>query len=146
LKKVKGQYAAGWDAVRAARFQKQKDLGLIPANAQLAPRNPGVVAWDTLSDGDKQLFTRYQEAYAAFVSTLDRNVGRLYSYLKKSGQLNNTIIVFASDNGGSQEGGFEGTTIALQALFGAGATDKAFDASRFDLIGGPETSPHYPLG
>jgi arylsulfatase A-like enzyme len=145
LQKVKGKYAAGWDAIRAARFQKQKDLGLIPANTVLPPLNPGVVAWNTLSDSDKALYARYEEAYAAWVSTLDRNFGRLYSYLESSGQLNNTIIVFASDNGGSQEGGLQGTTISLQTLFG-GATNKAFDETRFDLIGGEQTSPHYPLG
>lgn len=145
LKKVRGQYAQGWDAVRAARFQKQKDLGLIPSNTVLPPLNPGVSSWSSLSDSDKQLYARYQEAYAAFVSTLDRNFGRLYSYLESSGQLDNTIIVFASDNGGSQEGGLQGTTIALKTLFG-GPTDKAFDLTRFDKIGTEETSPHYPLG
>lgn len=65
--------------------------------------------------------------------------------MESTGQLNNTIIVFASDNGGSQEGGLQGTTIALQTLFG-GPTNKAFDVSRFDKIGTEETSPHYPLG
>ncbi len=143
---AKGQYSAGWDAIRQARYQKQLSTGLIPANTVLPPLNPGVSAWSALPSDKQQLFTRYEEAYAAWVSTLDRSFGQLYNYLQSSGQLNNTIIVFASDNGGSQEGGLNGTTIALETLFLAGNTNVAFDETRESQIGLPQTSPHYPLG
>ena len=143
---AKGQYSAGWDAIRQARYHKQLNTGLIPANTVLPPLNPGVSAWSALPSDKQQLFTRYQEAYAAWVATLDRSFGQLYNYLESSGQLNNTIIVFASDNGGSQEGGLNGTTISLETLFLAGNTNVAFDETRENLIGGPQTSPHYPLG
>ena len=143
---AQGQYSAGWDAIRQARYQKQISTGLIPANTVLPPLNPGVSSWSALTSTQQQLFTRYQEAYAAWVATLDRSFGQLYSYLEKSGQLNNTIIVFASDNGGSQEGGLNGTTISLETLFLAGNTNVAFDVTRENLIGGAQTSPHYPLG
>jgi arylsulfatase A-like enzyme len=146
LAAAKGKYAAGWDAIRQARFQKQKDSGLIPANTVLPPLNPGVVAWNTLSSTDQHYFARQQEAYAAYVATLDRSFGQLYDYLQSSGQLNNTIIVFASDNGGSGEGGSQGSTINLEITFTQGLTDKAYDLSKEDLIGGPQTSPHYPVG
>jgi len=143
---AKGQYSAGWDAIRQARYQKQLSSGLIPANTVLPPLNPGVSSWSAVPSSQQQLFTRYQEAYAAWVATLDRSFGQLYNYLESSGQLNNTIIVFASDNGGSQEGGLNGTTIALETLFLSGNTNVAFDETRENLIGGPQTSPHYPLG
>ncbi len=143
--RAKGQYSAGWDAIRQARYQKQLNSGLIPANTVLPPLNPGVSAWSAVPADKQQLFTKYQEAYAAWVATLDRSFGQVYNYLESAGLLNNTIIVFASDNGGSQEGGLNGATIAAEALL-LGTTNVAFDETRESLIGGPQTSPHYPLG
>ena len=145
LAKYKGKYDAGWDVVRQQRYQRQLSSGIIPASTKLPPRNPGVKAWDDLSATDKQLFARYQEAYAAFVDNLDQNFGRLYQYLKETGQLENTIIIIASDNGGSGEGGLEGTSDVARH-YSSLPEDKDLDLSRLDLIGGPQTAPHYPNG
>ncbi|MEH1932226.1 MAG: sulfatase-like hydrolase/transferase [Nostoc sp.] len=133
------------DVLRQERYQKQLASKLIPADTQLPPQNPGVKGWDTLSAEDKKLFARYQEAYAAFVDNLDQNFGKLYEYLESTGQLNNTIIIVASDNGGSGEGGANGTTNVARHYSGL-PDDKALDISRFELIGSPQTAPHYPIG
>ncbi|MBN3899666.1 MAG: arylsulfatase [Nostoc sp. NOS(2021)] len=145
LAKYKGKYDVGWDVLRQERYQKQLASKLIPAETQLPPQNPGVKGWDTLSAEDKKLFARYQEAYAAFVDNLDQNFGKLYEYLESTGELNNTIIIVASDNGGSGEGGANGTTNVARHYSGL-PDDKALDISRFNLIGSPQTAPHYPIG
>jgi arylsulfatase len=146
LAATKGKYDAGWDAIRQARYQKQISSGLIPANTTLPPHNPGIVTWSSLSSTQQKLYARQQEAYAAYVQTLDRSFGALYSYLQSSGQLDNTIIVFASDNGGSAEGGLQGNTINLLGTFTQGLNNLNLDVANEDLIGGPQTSPHYPVG
>ena len=141
----KGKYDAGWDVLREQRYQRQLASSIIPASTKLPPKNPGVRAWDELSAADKELFARYHETYAAFIYNLDQNFGKLYQYLEETGQLDNTIIIVASDNGGSGEGGVDGTS-NVSRHYSNLPEDKELDVSRFDLIGGPQTAPHYPRG
>ncbi len=150
----RGNYDAGWDELRAKRFARQKELGLIPEDTVLPPRNsePGedVVPWDSLSEDEKALYPRYMEVYAAMVSSVDESLGRLRAVLTDLGELDNTIIVLTSDNGASREGKASGTT----AYFRDGGSqtrdvDQAVireSLARIDDIGGPTTWPHYPRG
>jgi arylsulfatase len=106
LDKYKGRYDGGYDAVRLARIERMKQKGLLPADFQAAaplPVNPQLPAWESLSPERKRIEARKMEIYAAMVDNLDHNIGRLIEYLKTSGQLDNTLIVFMSDNGAAGE-------------------------------------------
>jgi arylsulfatase len=155
IDKYRDVYQAGWDRIRDARWARQRELGVVPSNAELPPRNSetlhDVKAWDDLSDRERELFARYMAVFAGMVDNLDQNFGRLRDALDEMGELDNTIIVFLSDNGGSREGETNGTsqyfrTLTHQVVDDAGDDDLAIDHSRLDLLGGPQTLSHYPRG
>ena len=153
LARHRGNYDAGWDEIRAARFARQIELGLVPAHTALPPRNTeegdDVPAWDELSEDDRALYARYMEVYAAMVDNLDQNVGRLRAGLAELGVLDDTVFLFMSDNGASREGEAAGTSAYLRTLVSSNATDiedPAADRSRIELLGGPRTLVHYPRG
>jgi arylsulfatase A-like enzyme len=109
LEKYRGRYDRGWDHLRAERFDRQKAMGLMPANAVMAPRRPEDRAWEALSADERRVFARYMEVYAAFVEHTDAQIGRLVAYLRDTGQIDNTLLVILSDNGPAseaQDGGF----------------------------------------
>ncbi len=97
--KYEGRYDAGWDAVRQRRYEKQQSLGILPADVKLSPRPDDVRAWDSLSDDDKQWEAERMAAYAGMVDCLDQNIGRLVDYLTENKLIDNTVIMFCSDNG-----------------------------------------------
>jgi arylsulfatase len=145
LKKYRGRYDEGWDVVRARWFQRQIDLGVIPDGTQLAPRNPGVDAWDTLPENQRRLAARLQEAFAAFLDHTDDQIGRLVEGLRAMGQLENTILMVLADNGASQEGGPFGVMHEMKFFNGIFETpDEAI--ARVDDIGGPHSHTNYPWG
>jgi len=154
IEKYRGTYEAGWDEIRRQRFEHQKTLGVIPADAVLPPRNsePGheVEDWDSLGDDAKRLFARYQEIFAAMVDSIDQSMGRLRAELERMGEWHNTIVVFTSDNGGSREGQSIGTSAYFRTLVGqtrdTGWDTVEHDITRIDEMGGPTTLPHYPMG
>ncbi|MCB0996183.1 MAG: arylsulfatase [Acidimicrobiales bacterium] len=159
MAKYRGRYAEGWDAIREQRFERQKQLGLFEPDMVLPERNsePGasVAAWADLDDRRQEIYQRYMECYAGMVDNIDQNLGRLLDSLEEMGELDNTIVVFCSDNGASKEGGDQGTTsyLALLSEIMQGAPDEATEAARFekdwarrDLIGGPRALSHYPTG
>ena len=145
----KGNYSGGWDELRLRRFARQKELSIFGDEVVLAPRNTeannDVEPWDELSDVQKMLYARYMEVFAAMVTNVDDNTGRLLDTLGDMGELDNTIVIFTSDNGASREGEMVGTS-AYMAHVGHEGDDIETDLSRIDLIGGPQTSPHYPRG
>ena len=116
----------GYEAIREEILANQKKMGILPENTSLSPINPHgephvsspdgkpwplldwVRPWDSLSNDEKTMFIRMAEVYAGFVSYTDHHIGRLLDYLEESGQLDNTMIVVASDNGASGEGGPNG--------------------------------------
>jgi arylsulfatase len=143
--RYRGRYAIGWDKIREQRLARQKQLGIAPANTDLTARNPQVEAWDSLSADQRKMYARFQENYAGFVDNLDQQVGKLLAYLQSSGELDNTIVIFLSDNGASPEGDVEGQANGL-AYFHFHKTTTAENLKHFDDLGGPNTHPHYPLG
>lgn len=145
IERCKGRYDQGWDAVREARLAKQKALGLVPADTQLAPRNPGVQAWDELDADQKQAAARLQEAYAAFLEHTDGQIGRLVDYLQSVGEYENTVFVLLSDNGASGEGGPTGALNIRKHLQTEQETTE-YVVRNLDLIGGEHSFPHYPQG
>lgn len=149
----RGRYAEGWDRIREERFRRQLADGLFPEGTELAPRNweagLEVDAWDDLDAETRDLYARYMEVYAAMVTSIDDSLGRLVELLETLGELDNTLIVFTSDNGGTNEGGAEGT----RSYFSRFAhipnlpVDWEPDVNRDpDLIGGPRSMVHYPRG
>lgn len=102
IAKYRGKYMIGWDELRRRRFAKQKELGVVPAEAELSERNSIVAAWDEFSrkdDADLSMAT-----YAAMVDRMDQNIGRLLEKLEDVGAGENTIVIFLSDNGANAEG------------------------------------------
>jgi arylsulfatase A-like enzyme len=103
IDKYKGKYDIGYDSLRVIRFNQQKAMGIIPSNATLPPRTSRIKPWTQLSAEEKKIESRKMELYAAMVDNLDYHIGQVIQYLKESKQLDNTIIVFMSDNGAAAE-------------------------------------------
>ncbi len=138
-------FEKGWDQTRVDRLARQKELGIAPRDTELTPRNPGIVAWDSLTADQKRLYLRYQAAYAGFLEHTDEQIGRLVEYLRVSGKLDNTLLVLISDNGANPEGGFEGTTNALSAYLNVPTTQQ-HDLAEIDKIGTDASFSNYPRG
>jgi len=103
IDKYKDEYAKGWDVIRKERFEKQKQLGLLPENAVLSPRDSAVEAWDKIPDEKQKEFAMRMAIYAAQIDIMDQGIGKIVSKLKEEGQLDNTLIFFLSDNGACAE-------------------------------------------
>lgn len=148
IEKYRGAYDAGWDALRQHRYERQVTMGILEDDTALAPRNSeannDVRPWDDLDDDERRLFARHMEVYAGMVDNVDQNIGRLRDALDELDELDNTIIMFLSDNGASREGEAVGTSAYYVHLLQG--DDVAADLARIDLIGGPQTTPHYPRG
>ena len=112
--RYKGAFDDGWDAYREKVFARQKELGIIPQDAELSRHDPDVPEWDSLSDDQRRLYARMMEVFAGFLSHTDHHIGRLLDHLESIGELENTLIMVISDNGASAEGGPTGTTNEAQ--------------------------------
>ncbi|HZO26682.1 MAG TPA: arylsulfatase [Chloroflexota bacterium] len=145
VEKYRGRFDRGWDSVREARLARQIELGIVPPETELAPRNPGVKAWDALSADEQRLFARMQEVYAGFVDHTDAQIGRLVSYLDALGKLDDTLIVLLSDNGASPEGGPVGAVNARKHLQYEPETLEE-NLTAIDRLGDETTYGHYPMG
>ena len=145
LAKYRGAFDEGWDVMRERWFARQLELGVIAPGTSLAPRNPGVDAWDTLPENQKRLAARLQEAFAAFLDHTDDQIGRLVEGLRKMGELDYTILLVLTDNGASQEGGPFGVMHEMKFFNMILETpDEAI--KRIDDIGGPHSHTNYPWG
>ncbi len=145
LAKYRGAFDDGWDVARQQWFDRQIARGVVPAGTELAPRNPGVDAWDGLGDNQRRLACRLQEAFAAFLDHTDDQIGRLVDGLREMGELDNTILLVLADNGASQEGGPFG--VMHEMKFFNGLLDTPDDVmDRLDDIGGPHSHTNYPWG
>ena len=145
----KGKFDEGWDVFREKVFENQKKLGVIPANATLPDRNPNVKAWDSLTPDQKNLYARFMEVYAGYLTYTDFEVGRLIDHLKETGQLDNTLIFISiGDNGASKEGSEEGTIDRSSIRKPITEEENvAYNLANIDKIGTPESkNGNYPLG
>ncbi|MCK6481357.1 MAG: arylsulfatase, partial [Planctomycetes bacterium] len=146
IEKYRGRFAGGWDRLREETFARQKEMGVVPADAKLTPRPKEIPAWDGMTADQKRLFERQMEAFAGFAEHTDHEVGRLVQRLEEIGELDNTLLFYiAGDNGASAEGGPEGTYNEMMALNGiVGRADQMM--GHVEDWGGPSTFPHYAIG
>lgn len=98
-KKYLGRYDAGWDTIRAARVAKQKQTSLLPSSLEECPRPDHVRAWDQLDAAHRSWEAKRMAAYAGMIDRVDQEMGRLIAHIEKEGELDNTLILFVSDNG-----------------------------------------------
>ncbi|HEY2787506.1 MAG TPA: arylsulfatase [Fimbriiglobus sp.] len=146
VEKYKGKFDQGWDKVREETFARQKTLGVIPNDAKLTPRAPGIQAWNTCTPQEKQVFARMMEVYAGYLEQTDHNVGRVVDSIEKLGQLDNTLVIYiAGDNGASAEGSLQGLLNEM-TFFNGEKEDIKEVLKRADEIGTWKTYNHYPVG
>ena len=115
IEKYEGKFMQGWDTLRIKKYQKMVDLGIInPVVCPLTKRDAMVKAWDTLSDDEKVLWDKRMAIYAAQIDRADQGIGKILETLKKNSALDNTLIMFLSDNGGNTEA--QGGTLTFDQL------------------------------
>jgi len=145
VEKYKGRFDAGWDVIREQWYKKQLENGIIPPGTKLAPHNPGVEPWETLSDKEKKFALKLQEVFAAFLDHTDHHIGRLLSFLDELNITDDTMIILLSDNGAAPAGGKRGVMHEFKSFNGIPEDiDKVQD--RIDDLGGPHSYPNYPWG
>ena len=143
-----GRFDAGWDALREDTVQRQRELGVIPADAELTARPAEVPAWDDMPDDLKPVLARQMEIYAGFLEHTDHHIGRLVDSLADLEILDDTLIyLIIGDNGASGEGTLNGTFSEGIPLNGASHIETVeFMTSRIDDFGGPNANNHYAVG
>ena len=109
IERYLGKFDIGWDAWREQVFERQLNMGIIPRNTVLSQRPQWVRAWDQLSSEERRLYARQMEVFAGFMEQTDHHIGRVIQDLEQRGELDNTLIFLASDNGASAEGGEHGS-------------------------------------
>ena len=146
--KYKGAFDDGWDAYRERTFARQKELGIIPQDAELTPRPDLFPAWDSLDEAAKKLYVRQMEVYAGFQENADWNVGRLLDAVEEMGDLDDTLVVYIwGDNGASMEGTTTGSFNEMTFLNGV-VLDPEQQMELIEKYGGIEewggdhTAPH----
>jgi len=146
--KYKGAFDDGWDALRERTFAKQKELGVIPADAELTARHDEIPAWDEMPEELKPVLRRQMEVYAGFLEFTDHHVGRLLDALEDLGVLEDTLVFYViGDNGASAEGTLNGTYNEMINFNGAAALETPeFLLDRLDDLGGPDSYNHYAVG
>jgi arylsulfatase A-like enzyme len=142
----RGRFDEGYEVIRRRWYERQLELGVVPGGTELAPRNPGVPAWDDLTDSQRAFSCRLQEAFAAQLEHTDEQVGRLVAFLAAEDLLDDTLFLVVSDNGASQEGGPFGVMDEFSFFNGRPEDVDELAATRLDDIGGPRSHSNYPWG
>ncbi|TDW66145.1 arylsulfatase [Kribbella pratensis] len=143
-----GQFDDGWDVQRERTFARQKELGVIPADADLTSRHAEIPAWDDMPDELKPALARQMEVYAGFLEHVDHHVGRLIDAIEDLGVLGNTIVYYMiGDNGASAEGTLNGAFNEMANFNGMAALETPeFLVSKMDELGSPSSYNHYSVG
>ena len=145
IDRYRGRFDDGWDVWRERTLARQQAEGLLPAHTVLSERPEWVPAWDDLDDVERRVAARYMEAFAAFLTHADHEVGRLVDRLDALGELDRTVVVVLSDNGASSEGGPTGS-LNDGRVWNALPRTVEEAAEVLDEIGGPRMHNNYPWG
>ena len=144
--KFKGQFDMGWDRYREMTLERQKKLGVVPADTKLTPRPDSLPAWDSLNADQKRLYARMMELFAGFGAQIDYEMGRVLDAAAKLPDADNTLVVYImGDNGSSAEGGLDGETNENAAFNGVLETWQS-NLKHIDELGGPKFYNHFPAG
>ena len=130
IKKYRGKYMNGWDDIRLTRYQRMLKMGIITPSSKLSPKDASTPDWDMVSPEDQKMWDLRMAVYAAMIDRMDQNIGRIVEQLTTMGELENTIIIFLSDNGGSHE------STKKQSAF-LGFTGETGSAKSFDALEKP---------
>jgi arylsulfatase len=143
--RYRGKFDMGWDKAREMILERQKKLGVVPANTKLTKRIKEIPAWDSLGEQEKKLYARQMEVFAAQMEHVDHQIGRIVETLERIGELENTLIFVTADNGASGEGGLAGTANETYVLNGL---QTPFDTNwrNYPDWGRENTYPHYHAG
>jgi arylsulfatase A-like enzyme len=143
-----GKFDGGWDALREQIFARQKQLGVIPPEAELTERHDEIPAWDDMPEKLLPVLRRQMEVYAGFLEHTDHHVGRLVDALHDLSVLDNTLVFYIiGDNGASAEGTLNGTFNEMINFNGAAVLETPqFMIDRLDDFGGPDSYNHYAVG
>ena len=146
--KYKGKFDQGWDTLRDEILARQKELGVVPPDAELTARHEEIPAWDDMPDGLKPVLARQMEVYAGFMEHTDHHVGRLVDALENLGILEDTLIYYiVGDNGASAEGTVNGSFNEMFIFNGADALETPdFMVAHIDQFGTPAAYNHYAVG
>ncbi len=143
-----GEFDDGWDAQRERTFARQKELGVIPPEAELTGRHAEIPAWDDMPDELKPVLARQMEVFAGFLEHTDHNVGRVIDALEDLEVLDDTIIYYIiGDNGASAEGTLNGAFNEMANFNGMAALETPeYMISKMDELGSPSSYNHYAVG
>jgi arylsulfatase len=146
--KYEGRFDQGWDALREEIIERQKELGVVPPEAELTARHEEIPAWEDMPDELKPVLARQMEVYAGFLEHTDHHVGRLVDALDDLGVLEDTLVYYIlGDNGASAEGTINGTFNEMFIFNGAAALETPeFVASHIDELGTPTSYNHFAVG
>ncbi|QGJ71969.1 Arylsulfatase [Planctomycetales bacterium 10988] len=112
VEKYRGKYKKiGWDKLRTQRFARQKELGVLPPNAKLSPRDPSLPAWEEIPEEERDWWDLRMATYTAMIDRMDRNIGRILAKIEERGETENTVIFFLSDNGASEDSADRSTVV-----------------------------------
>jgi arylsulfatase len=143
--RYQGQFDDGWGAYREKVFARQKELGIVPADAVLSRHDPDVPDWDSLSAEERCIYARMMEVFAGFLEHTDHHIGALITFLKEIGEYDNTLIMLVSDNGASAEGGPTGSVNECK-FFNNVPESLEQNLAAIEEIGSPKYFNHYPWG
>jgi arylsulfatase len=146
IERFRGRFDGGWDAWRAATLERQHALGIVPPDAQLSERPPWIEPWDEIDPERRRLYARMMEVCAAYIAHADHHLGRLVDHLESTGELDQTIVVFVSDNGASGEGGPNGGYNQLRHYISDVPDDIDDELAHLEDLGGFRSNGHYPWG
>ncbi len=135
INKYKGTYDGGWDALREKRLKRLKELGIVEKNAKPFPRLPSVKAWKELPKEERAMAAQDMEVYAAMVDYMDGQIKRVFDQLKASGEYENTLIIFFSDNGanGASLFNYPGQTREYMSTFDNRLENRGLKNSLIDM-------------
>lgn len=148
IDKYAGRFDDGWDVQRERTFERQKELGVVPADAELTARHDEIPAWNDMPDELKPVLARQMEVYAGFLEHTDHHVGRVIDTIADLGVLDNTIVYYiVGDNGASAEGTVNGAFNEMANFNGMAALETPeFMRAKMDELGSPSSYNHYSVG
>lgn len=149
--KYRGKFDGGWDVMRERIFSRQKELGWIPANTKLTPRDPTMPAWKDIPAAERAFQIRLMEVFAGYVEHADTQAGRVLDALDELGIRDNTLVFYIWGDNGSSAEGQNGTISELLAQNGIATKIEEHlraldDLGGLDVLGSPKTDNMYHAG